>query len=110
MTAARDLDAGAVLSLRVKPHAARAMLLGWHGEALKLAVRAAPERGRANDEVLAVLAEALSVPLAALVLEAGAASQDKRVRVHGIGAAELRRRIDAVLAESSPGRKRREGR
>jgi uncharacterized protein (TIGR00251 family) len=87
----------AVLVLRVKPRAKRAGLVGWHGEALKLAVRAAPERGRANDEVLSVLAAALGVPVATLVLEAGAASQDKRVRVRGLAAPEVRRRLRAAL-------------
>ena len=87
-----------ILVLRVKPHARHAGLVGWHGEALKLAVRAAPERGRANDEVIAVLAAALKVPQDAIRLETGAGSQDKRVRVHGLDAAELRRRIEAALA------------
>lgn len=90
-----------ILALRVKPHAKRAGLIGWHGDALKLAVRAAPERGRANDEVIAVLAAALGVSAGAIALETGAASQDKRVRVRGLDGVELRRRIDAALGGSS---------
>jgi len=90
-----------VLVLRVKPHARRAGLIGWHGDALKLAVRAAPERGRANDEVMTVLAAALDLPVGALALESGTASQDKRVRVRGLDALELRRRIDVALGGSS---------
>jgi len=102
VSGAEDAEASSfILLLRVKPHARRVGLLGWHGDALKLAVRAAPERGRANDEVLELLAEALSLPLAAVRLETGAASQDKRVRVRGIGASEARRRIDAVLSRSN---------
>lgn len=94
-----------VLVLRVKPHAKRAGLVGWHGDALKVAVRAAPERGRANEEVLAVLAAALALAPDAIQLETGAASQDKRVRVQGLDADELRRRIDAALARNAgPGR------
>lgn len=96
-------DPASSLVLRVKPHAKRAGLVGWHGGALKLAVRAAPERGRANEEVIAVLAAALGVSADTIELESGAASQDKRVRVHGLDAAEVRRRIDAVLAASEGG-------
>ncbi len=88
----------ALLLVRVKPSAKRAGLIGWHGEALKLAVRAAPERGRANEEVLSVLAAALGVPVATLAIETGTTSQDKRVRVQGLTAAALRERLDAVLA------------
>jgi uncharacterized protein (TIGR00251 family) len=86
-----------VLVVRVKPRAKRAGLVGWHGAALKLAVRAAPERGRANEEVLALLAAALDLPVAALVIETGSTSQDKRVRVEGLTVAELRQRIEAAL-------------
>lgn len=96
-------DSVAILLLRVKPHAKRPGLVGWHGGALKLAVRAAPERGRANEEVLALVAAALGVNADAIELESGAASQDKRVRVHGLDAAEVRRRIDAALAASGEG-------
>jgi uncharacterized protein (TIGR00251 family) len=90
---------GVVIAVRVKPRAKRAGVIGWHGEALKLAVRAAPERGRANDEVLAVLATALGVPVAALAIEVGATSQDKRVRVRGLSAAELQQRLEVAIAK-----------
>jgi uncharacterized protein (TIGR00251 family) len=86
-----------VLVLRVKPRAKRAGLLGWHGDAIKIAVRAAPERGRANDEVIGLLAMVLDLPAGALRLETGAASQDKRVRIHGLEPGEVRRRLDAAL-------------
>jgi uncharacterized protein (TIGR00251 family) len=91
-------SAGPLLAVRVKPRAKRAGLLGWHGEALKVAVRAAPERGRANEELLETLATALGVTSSALEIAAGATAQDKRVRVTGLDAAEMRRRIDAALA------------
>jgi len=91
-------SAAPVLAVRVKPRAKRAGLLGWHGEALKVAVRAAPERGRANEELIDILADALDLPSSALEIAAGATAQDKRIRVTGIDAAELRRRIDATLA------------
>ncbi len=90
--------APSLLAVRVKPRAKRAGLLGWHGEALKVAVRAAPERGRANEELLDILAAALAVPSSALEIASGATAQDKRIRVAGLDAAELRRRIDAALA------------
>ena len=91
----------ALLVVRVKPRAKRAGLVGWHGEALKLAVRAAPERGRANEEVLSVLAAALGVSVSALTIETGTTSQDKRVRVQGLTAAALRARLQAALTRTT---------
>jgi hypothetical protein len=88
-----------ILQLRVRPRAREAGLLGRHGEALKVAVRSAPERGRANAELLQLLAQLLALPAKSLELVAGSGSQDKRVRVHGVDAAELRRRVAAALGE-----------
>jgi uncharacterized protein len=90
--------ASVLLAVRVKPRAKRAALLGWHGGALKLAVRAAPERGRANEEVVSLLAQALGLPTDAVTLVAGGTSQSKRVRISGLDAPELQRRIDIALA------------
>jgi uncharacterized protein (TIGR00251 family) len=96
---ASDAGTDAMLALRVSPRAKRAGVIGWHGAAIKIAVRAAPERGRANDEVLAVLSAALGVPAVSLVLESGAASRDKRVRVRGVSPSEARRRLEAALTD-----------
>jgi len=88
----------ALLELRVKPNAKQSQLIGWHGTALKLAVQATPERGRANAAVVALLAEVLQLPAAALTIVAGETSPNKRLRVVGITAEALRQRIDAALA------------
>jgi uncharacterized protein (TIGR00251 family) len=100
----------ALLVVRVKPQARRAGLLGRHGAAIKVAVRAAPERGRANEELLQVLAAALGVAVSALELVSGAGSQDKRIRVHGLDEPELQRRLQAALdATGGPGSRRDRG-
>lgn len=90
-------DSAAVVAVRVKPRARQTGIVGRHAGGIKVAVHAAPERGRANDELVAVLAMALGVDRAAVEIVAGTTSQDKKVRVHGLDAAELRRRLDALL-------------
>jgi hypothetical protein len=84
------------LVVRVKPRARRSGLLGRHGTGVKVGVRAAPERGKANEELLQVLGAALGVGPEALEIVAGGGSQDKRVRVEGLDPDELRRRLDAA--------------
>jgi uncharacterized protein len=101
---------GATLRLRVAPGARRDEVLGLHGDALKVAVRAPPERGRANEAVIDLLAKRLGVPRARLSLERGAASRDKTVRIEGLDPAEVRRLLcleEAVSASS--GAKSRRG-
>jgi uncharacterized protein (TIGR00251 family) len=74
----------ALLKLRVAPKSAQDAIVGWQGDALKVKVTAAPESGRANAAVLKLLAKALGLPKAAVVIESGQASRDKRVRIHGL--------------------------
>ena len=79
--------------LRVSPGAARAAVVGRHGEGWKLRVAAAPERGRANEAVLALLAETLAVPRANVTLVSGGSSRDKIVELAGIEPDEIERRL-----------------
>ncbi|HEY7793856.1 MAG TPA: DUF167 domain-containing protein [Gaiellaceae bacterium] len=79
--------------LRVAPGAARPGVVGRHGDAWKVRVAAAPERGRANEAVLELLAEALAVPRASVTLVSGSASRDKIVELSGIPPDEVERRL-----------------
>ncbi len=85
------------LAVKVVPKASRAGLAGWMGDALKVRVTAPPERGRANDAVCEVLADALAVPVDRVRIVAGHASPRKVLEIEGLDDAEARRRIDAAL-------------
>lgn len=66
------------------PGARRSEVVGRLGDAWKLRVHAAPERGRANDAVEALLAGVLSLPKASVEVVAGHTTQDKIVALTGI--------------------------
>ncbi|NKF21068.1 DUF167 domain-containing protein [Solimonas marina] len=87
-----------MLAVKVSPKASRNAVLGWHGEALKLAVTAAPERGRANAAVQALLAEVLDVPKSAVVLRRGETDSRKQFEIVGLADGEILRRLSAHLA------------
>ncbi len=86
-----------VLTLRVAPKSPTDAIVGWHGAALKIKVRAAPENGRANEAVIGLLAEALDLPRKSIVLERGHASRDKRVRITGLSIPAVRARFNNVV-------------
>jgi uncharacterized protein len=79
--------------LRVSPGAARTAVVGRHGEAWKVRVAAAPERGKANEAVLALLADTLAVPRSSVTLVSGGGSRDKVVELTGIEAEEIEQRL-----------------
>ena len=85
------------LAVKVVPKASRAGIAGWIGEALKVRVTAAPERGRANEAVRQVLADALEVPLDRVRIVAGHSSPRKVFEIDDLEDGEARRRIDAAL-------------
>lgn len=87
------------LRLRVVPGARSSELVGRHGDAWKLRVAFAPERGKANEAVLELLARALEVPRAEVELVAGNASRDKVVAVRGVTASEAADRLEAAATQ-----------
>lgn len=87
------------LRLRVAPGASRTAVAGRHGGAWKVRVAAAPERGKANEAVLGLLAETLALPRSSVTLVSGGGSRDKIVELTGIEPDEIERRLAAAGGE-----------
>jgi uncharacterized protein (TIGR00251 family) len=82
-----------LLQVKVAPGASREAILGWLGEALKVSVSAPPDKGRANDAVVALIAARLGLPRRAVSIASGLASTRKQLRIEGLTADEVRRRL-----------------
>jgi uncharacterized protein len=72
------------IPIHVQPRAATSEVVGWHGDAVKIRLKAPPVDGAANAELLRFLAARLGVPRAAVTIVAGATSRRKRVAVEGV--------------------------
>jgi uncharacterized protein (TIGR00251 family) len=81
------------LRLRVIPGAEKPGVVGRYGEAWKVRVAAPPERGKANDATLEVLAESLGLASSDLRLVSGHGSRDKTVEISGLTLDEAERRL-----------------
>jgi uncharacterized protein (TIGR00251 family) len=88
------------LTLRVAPGARTPGVVGRHGAGWKVRVTAAPERGRANDELVALLAETLGLHRPDVRVVAGASGRDKVVELAGMTLDEIESRLAAVGKES----------
>jgi uncharacterized protein (TIGR00251 family) len=86
---ARDVADGCTLSVRLHPAARKNSVTAVHADALKITLTAPPVDGKANDALIAFLAEALHLPRARVSLVAGATSRTKMVRITGKSAAEV---------------------
>ncbi|MGE0385283.1 MAG: DUF167 domain-containing protein [Gammaproteobacteria bacterium] len=69
------------LSVRLQPRASRTEVTGLHGAQVRIRVTAPPVDGRANEDLLRLLAGEFDVPRSSVELVGGAQSRDKRVRV-----------------------------
>ncbi|SES04990.1 DUF167 domain-containing protein [Sphingobium sp. YR768] len=84
-----------LLSVRLTPGSAKEDIGGsWtdaHGAHwLSARVRAVPEKGRANDALIALLSKRLDWPRGAILLESGDTNRLKRLRIIGGGGALAR--------------------
>jgi uncharacterized protein len=74
------LNAEGEMRLRVVP-GAKVERLAIENATVKIWIRTAPEDGKANKAVIALLAKTLEIPSAAVAIISGHASRDKRVRI-----------------------------
>jgi uncharacterized protein (TIGR00251 family) len=88
MAAWRSTDAGALLTVRVRPGTRRQGIgglqaLGDGGEALQVAVNAAPEKGKANKAVITVLAKHFGFAKSTLGVVTGTTGRTKQILISG---------------------------
>jgi uncharacterized protein len=94
-----DTPEGVLLLVQAQPKAKKNAVLGVHDGRLKVAVTQAPEKGKANDAILKLLAKSLGLKRSQLEIVSGETSSKKVLRLTGIDARQLGDRIDGLLRE-----------
>jgi uncharacterized protein (TIGR00251 family) len=77
-------NSGFILSIRTHPGSSKNRIIGEYGGRLKLAVTAAPEKGKANKAVIELLAETLRIHESSIHIISGESSRDKRLLIKGL--------------------------
>jgi uncharacterized protein (TIGR00251 family) len=88
---------GSLLAVRAQPNARKNAVLGEHAGALKVAVTAPPEDGRASAAIVDVLRDWLGLKRSQVELAAGPTSRNKQVLIRGLTPGELAKRIGERL-------------
>jgi hypothetical protein len=84
---------GVTFAVKVHPRAKKNAIAGELGDALKVALTAPPVEGKANQACIEFFAKLLKVPRSSVSIAAGQSSRNKVIRVIGLTAEELQKRL-----------------
>ena len=90
----REGAGGVTLAVRAQPGAKKTAIVGVYGEGdaaqLKVAVQAPPVEGRANEALIAFLAETFGIPKRSVELVSGELSRSKVFLLRGVSLQDIR--------------------
>lgn len=90
---------GTILPVRAHAGARHNGIRGQQAGALRVSVTQAPEKGKANKAIVAVLAEELELAKSQIELIAGETAPHKRFLVRGVSLGDLAARLERLLAK-----------
>lgn len=91
---------GLVLCVKVVPKASRNQISGWEGEELKVRLNAVPEKGKANETLIAFLAKELAISQSQIQLASGETSRHKRLLITGLSLQDCEKKLTCILASN----------
>jgi uncharacterized protein (TIGR00251 family) len=89
----RESDDGATFAVKIHTRARENAITGELGDALKLSLTSPPVDGRANEACVEFFAKLLKLPRSSVTIASGQTSRQKVIRVSGLSAEEVRKRI-----------------
>jgi len=97
----RETREGVTIAVRAQPGARKTAITGIYGEGqnarLKIAVQAPPVEGRANEALIAFLADVFSMPRMSVELISGELSRSKVFLLRGIKIAYVEQQLRPKL-------------
>jgi uncharacterized protein (TIGR00251 family) len=102
MIPVQQCEASATFEVRVHPRAKKNAITGEVGDALKLSLSAPPVEGKANEACIEFFAKLLKVPRSSVTIAAGETSRNKRIRVAGLSAEQVREQLGSSGSVSKP--------
>jgi uncharacterized protein (TIGR00251 family) len=97
----REVAGGVTLAVRAQPGAKKTTIIGLYGEGeaaqLKIAVQAPPVDGRANEALVAFLAETFGIPKRSVELVGGELSRSKVFLLNGVRSGQAKQILDEAV-------------
>lgn len=84
MSFIREIERGVEITIKAVPGASRDRIVGPLGDALKVQVSAPPEKGKANQAIIELIAETLGIRPRSVTVVQGQSSPRKILRIDAI--------------------------
>ncbi len=82
-----------MIRLKVVPSSSRDQIVGWLGDSLKIKVAAPPEKGKANQAVIQLLARTMGIEPSAIRVVSGESSPHKIVEISGVDSWDFEQKL-----------------
>jgi uncharacterized protein len=92
---------GCILTVRAQPGAKRSAIVGEHDGSLRIAVIAPPEKGKANQAIVELLAGTFGLSKSSVKLLSGQTSRQKKFLLEGVNLPRANEVLDKLIAGSS---------
>lgn len=90
---------GVIIAIKVTPKSHKNEIIGWENHEIKIRIRAIPEKGHANNEVIHFLAKLLNISLSSLTLVSGTTSRHKKILIKGFDLTKIEEILLPFLLE-----------
>lgn len=68
------------ITVKVIPKSSKSEVIGWENDQLKIRLKAVPEKGEANEELIRVLADYFDIPKSQITIIRGHKSRTKTLQ------------------------------
>ncbi len=93
----QQINDGIIIKVKVIPKASSTAIVGWEGDELKIRLKAVPEKGEANNELIRFLATFFQQPKSRIKLIQGASSRHKKIMMTGVEIQKIESLINLFL-------------
>jgi uncharacterized protein (TIGR00251 family) len=97
MTPLESHPQGVIIRVKARPGARRNAFAGLHDGALRIDVTAAPEKGKANEAIVSLLAKSFGVAKSSIELISSPANPLKRFLLRGLQLADAEQLLASLL-------------
>lgn len=86
-------DEGIYLLVKIIPKASKSEIVGWENDRLKIRLKAIPEKGQANKELIQYLSKVLFLSKSQIIIVQGDTTRLKKILIKGLSTNEMKERL-----------------